>query len=197
MADWVNGGFRLFRAKPAILCWKSENFEKKYSKRQKTAKIVRHLADPPFTAPRLYKKRGNDPFDQATPEEMAIASKELEKQSDLYKKSMIQLELQNRFERQFKNDGIEKVESTLELKQQNQDLKNQNSELTRLLENLLISKDCAHLSITNELKETIRFSVASDKMQRIEVSTQTDDWESNVEKSGQNIHTRVKTEIQY
>ena len=48
MADWVNGGFGLFRAKIAIFCWTSENFEKKIlkiaKKHQKTSKIVRHLA---------------------------------------------------------------------------------------------------------------------------------------------------------
>lgn len=85
-----------------------------------------------------YSKRGTDTFDQGTPEEFEIASKELKNQQKLYEKSKNKLELQNEYD----NGGIAKIKSSrvLEkengsLKQENMDLKRNNAELIRLLEN--------------------------------------------------------------
>ena len=73
MADWLNGGFRVFRAKMRFfgenLRISRKNTNQKNTHRKKTFKntiwflnvkkqsaiyVVRQLADPPFSAPRLY-----------------------------------------------------------------------------------------------------------------------------------------------
>lgn len=79
-------------------------------------------------------------------------------------------------------------------------LNQENLELTKLLETVLVSKDREHVSITNNSNETIRFSVASDKVQKCEVGTQTVDSESGAEENEilktENI-AQVKTEFNW
>ena len=123
-------------------------------------------------------KRGNGLFGQPTTEDFQAMAEELMAEQESHENTLKKIELHKQEFVDFVE--AEKIDDDFE---EILDLRQRNSELTELIENLLENEDSEQVSTTNDFDERIRLTIASDKFKNCEIGVQTDETETGVENS--------------
>ena len=111
-------------------------------------------------------KRGKGLYGQPTPENFQLAYDKLMNEIELHENSKKKLELQRELLKERLHAG-KKIETRLDLKQRN-------SDLTQMLNNLLLNRQqTLEASDESGFDQRIQLSLASDKFRTCEFSTQT------------------------